>query len=296
MSTSALELAGLQRRELSELGHGAPTIRAVLHRKTARVGLAIIAALLAFLFAVPLLSPHDVYSQDGIQLQGPSSSYPLGTDQLGRDVLVRIAAGGRTSLSGAVLALSAAVASGLVVGVTAAVSGRRVDSVLMRGVDAINGIPPLVIPIALVGALGPSYTNLLAAIVISYVPSYARIARTFAGSLRGRLDIISARLMGVSRTRIAATHVLPAVFTQMLVIATLDVGSVIVSLSGLSFLGLGAQAPRPEWGLLLNDGEVFFAVAPWMLLGPGMAITMVIVASNLIGEALRDALAERDSQ
>lgn len=256
----------------------------------------VLAVVLGFVALVPILSSQSIYAQTGVQLQAPSAQHWFGTDQLGRDLMVRLAAGGRTSLGGAVLALTAAVTIGLVVGVAAASGGRRLDAVLMRAVDAANGIPPLIIPIALVGALGPTYSNLLLAIVISFVPSYARVARTFADGLRSRLDIVSAHLLGVSKTRIAATHILPAVFTQMLVIATLDVGSVVVALSGLSFVGLGAQAPTPEWGVLLDDGQMFFTPAPWLLIFPALAITLVIIASNLLGESIRDVLAERDGR
>jgi peptide/nickel transport system permease protein len=270
--------------------------RRVLERTSARIGLALATIVLAFVVIVPAVSAHGPYAQDGLQLQAPSSSHWLGTDQVGRDVLVRVAVGGRRTLQGAAVALSVAVLIGITVGVTAAVAGRVLDAVLMRTVDALNGLPPLIIPIALVGALGPSYTNLLVSIVIGYVPSYARIARTFAETVRGRLDITTARLHGISRARIARTHVIPSVFAQMLVIATLDIGSVIVSLSGLSFLGLGAQAPDPEWGVLLGDGQVFFTPAPWLLIAPAAVVTLVIVGANLLGESMRDTIAERDGR
>lgn len=292
-----LELAGLRRRpHAAAPQRPVSLLRATLERPAARFGVALAVVVLAFVAITPLLSSHGVYAQDGGQLQAPSSSNWWGTDQVGRDLLVRVAAGGRRTLQGAALALAVAVGIGITVGVVAAVAGRVLDTVLMRTVDALNGLPPLIIPIALVGALGPSYANLLVSIVVGYVPSYARIARTFAESLRHRLDIVTARLHGVPRARIARTHVLPAVFTQMLVIATLDIGSVIVSLSGLSFLGLGAQAPDPEWGVLLGDGQVFFTPAPWLLIAPAVVISLVIVAANLVGEALRDTIAEREGR
>lgn len=295
--TRLIEIVGLRRTSHRTVGlRPASLVQATLARPTARIGFVLAALALTFVVVVPLISSHGVYAQDGVQLQAPSSTHWLGTDQVGRDLLVRVAAGGRRTMQGAALALAVAVTIGIALGVVASVAGRVLDAVIMRTVDALNGLPPLIIPIALVGALGPSYTNLLVSIVVGYVPSYARISRTFAESLRKRLDIVTARLHGVSRARIARTHVLPAVATQMLVIATLDIGSVIVSLSGLSFLGLGAQAPDPEWGVLLGDGQIFFTPAPWLLTAPAVVISIVIVATNLLGEAMRDAIAEREGR
>lgn len=293
MTAAVAHLAGLRRRDGAPVAADSSLARAVLRRPTARVGLALLAALLLFVALTPLLRHRDPYAEDGAQLQGPTIEHPFGTDQLGRDVLVRVADGGRRTLGGASAALGVAVVAGIAVGATGVVAGRRTDAVLLRAVDALNGLPSLVVPVALVGALGASYANLLLAIVIGYVPSYARIARTFGETLRNRLDVVSARLLGVSRRRIVVTHVVPAVLAQMVVIATLDIGSVIVSLSGLSFLGLGAQAPTPEWGVLLDDGQMFFAVAPWLLVFPALAVSAVIIGSNLLGEALRDARAEQ---
>ena len=296
MSSAALELTGLRRRTVPSVTVGRSVWRDTLRRTTARLGVALLAVVVLFLVVAPLLSGDSVYAQDGVQLGAPSADHLFGTDQLGRDVLIRLAAGGRRTVLGALVTLVIAVAVGLIVGVGAAAGGRRLDAIVTRAIDAVNGIPPLIVPIALVGVLGASFVNLLMAIVISYVPSYARIARTFAIGLRSRGDIVSAQLLGVGRARIAASHVLPTVFTQMLVIATLDLGSVIVSLSGLSFLGLGAQAPTPEWGVLLADGQMFFTVAPWLLLAPAVAVTLMIVGSNLIGEAMRDTIAEREGR
>lgn len=216
----------------------------------------------------------------------------MGTDQLGRDLFARLADGGRRSLGGASIALVLAVLIGVGVGTAAALAGRRTDAVVMRGVDAMNGIPTLIVPIALVGVLGPSYRNLLLAVVIGFMPAYIRVARSLADGLRHREDVISARMMGVGRTRIAVTHVARAVAVLMLVLTLLDIGAAVTAMAGFSFLGLGAQAPTPEWGVMLDDGQNYFTVAPGLLWFPATMVTLLILGANLVGEAVRDATAE----
>lgn len=255
-------------------------------------GLAMLAIPLALTLVGPWLAPHDPYTQSRTPFSAPSTEHWMGTDQLGRDLFARIADGGRRSLGGAFIALSLAVLSGIAVGSIAALVGRRLSMTIMRGVDALNGIPPLVIPIALVGVLGVGYANLLLAVIIGYVPAYVKIAHALAVGLRQRLDVISAQMMGVGRVRIAITHVARAVALQMLVITLLDIGSAVTALAGLSFLGLGAQAPTPEWGVMLDDGQSFFFVAPWLLWIPGALVTLLILGSNVLGETLRDTIAE----
>lgn len=256
------------------------------------VGLAMIAVPLALTLFGSWFARHDPYTQSRVPFSPPSPEYWMGTDQLGRDLFARISEGGRRSLGGASIALLLAIVSGIAIGSLTAIAGKRLGTFIMRGVDAMNGIPPLVIPIALVGALGAGYTNLLFAVIIGYVPAYVKISHSLANTLRKRPDVITAQMMGVGRIRIAITHVARAVALQMLVITMLDIGSAITALAGLSFLGLGAQAPTPEWGVMLNDGQNFFTVAPWLLWFPGALVTLLILGANLIGEALRDVIAE----
>lgn len=289
-----LKLFGIHRRDTSLIGPA--RIGSLGGRPTFWVGMTMLAIPLAMALFGPWLAAHDPYSQSRIPFSAPSVEHWMGTDQLGRDLFARIADGGRRSLGGAMLALALAVVSGIIVGAFAAVAGRQLGTIVMRGVDAMNGIPPLVIPIALVGALGASYANLLLAVIIGYVPAYAKIAHSLAGSLRQRPDVISAQMMGVGRVRIAITHVAKTVATQMLVITMLDIGSAVTALAGLSFLGLGAQAPTPEWGVMLNDGQNFFTVAPWLLWFPASLVTLLILGANLAGEALRDASAESQGE
>jgi ABC-type dipeptide/oligopeptide/nickel transport system permease subunit len=269
---------------------GAPlAFRQLAGRRSGQAGLVLAAMVVGFVVFAPLAIGGDPDAQDLIaQLHGPSSSHPLGTDQFGRDVLARVAEGGRRSLMGATLMLSVTFGLGLFVGVVAGLAGGVVDSVLMRVVDVFLAMPALIIAIGLVGALGPSFTNLVIALVAAAWPFYARIARGFTLNAALRPDVIAARLAGVGRLRILLGHIVPGAASRLLVVVSLDFGGAILALAGLSFLGLGAQPPAAEWGAILADSRNFFTVAPWLLLAPGIAIVLAATAANLIAESLRD--------
>ena len=269
---------------------GAPlALRQLSARRSGQAGLVLAAMVVGFVVFGPLVIGQDPDAQDltGL-LQGPSSSHLLGTDQFGRDVLARVAEGGRRSLMGTTLILSVTFALGLFVGVVAGMAGGGVDSVLMRVVDVFLSIPALIIAIGLVGALGPSFTNLVIALVAAAWPFYARIARGFTLNAALRPDVIAARLAGVGRLRILFGHIVPGAASRLLIVVSLEFGGVILALAGLSFLGLGAQPPAAEWGVILADSRNFFTVAPWLLLAPGIAIVLAATAANLIAESLRD--------
>lgn len=269
---------------------GAPSVFGQLAaRRAGQVGLVLAAVVVGFVVFAPFAIVWDPDDQDLIaQLQGPSSSHLLGTDQFGRDVLARVAEGGRRSLMGATLILSVTFGLGLFVGVVAGLAGGVVDSVLMRVVDLFLAIPALIIAIGLVGALGPSFTNLVIALVAAYWPFYARIARGFTLNAALRSDVTAARLAGVGRLRVLVGHIVPGAASRLLVVVSLEFGGAILALAGLSFLGLGAQPPAAEWGAMLADSRNFFTVAPWLLLVPGIAIVLAATAANLIAESLRD--------
>jgi ABC-type dipeptide/oligopeptide/nickel transport system permease subunit len=269
---------------------GAPlALRQLAARRSGQAGLVLAAMVVGFVVFGPLVIGQDPDAQDlTALLQRPSSSHLLGTDQFGRDVLARVAEGGRRSLMGTTLILSVTFALGLFVGVVAGMAGGGVDSVLMRVVDVFLSIPALIIAIGLVGALGPSFTNLVIALVAAAWPFYARIARGFTLNAALRPDVIAARLAGVGRLRILFGHIVPGAASRLLIVVSLEFGGVILALAGLSFLGLGAQPPAAEWGVILADSRNFFTVAPWLLLAPGIAIVLAATAANLIAESLRD--------
>jgi ABC-type dipeptide/oligopeptide/nickel transport system permease subunit len=223
------------------------------------------------------------------KLQGPSLRAPLGTDQFGRDQLARLIEGGRRSLLAAVLVLLGALAIGLLVGLTAGLAGGALGALLMRGVDVMLALPPLVLALAVIGVLGPGFGNLLLALVAAGWAPYARLTRGLVLGAHRRPDVIAARLAGVRWPRIVGGHVLPGVLNQLGVVASLSLGEVIVGIAGLSFLGLGAQPPAAEWGAMLADSRSFFSIAPWLLIGPSALILVAVLAANLCGDALREA-------
>lgn len=263
--------------------------RKFLKLKSAKVGIIVAALLCLLIFVVPLFLPFSPNVQTTSEkLSFPSWRHPFGTDQYGRDVLARIADGGKRSLGAAALVLSTTVFLGLVIGVAVGMSGGIVDAAVMRAVDVLLALPQLVLALAIVGVLGVGFENLLIALTISFLGFYVRFARSLTAAARRRPDVIVARLAGIGWLRIIAGHVVPGVFGQMLILATLDLGSVIISLAGLSFLGLGVQPPSAEWGVMLKESRLFFTVAPWLLLAPGTTIFLSVAAANLIGNALRD--------
>lgn len=254
-----------------------------------RAGLAICAVLLCAVIVGPALRGDPDRIQIEHKLERPSLAQPLGTDSYGRDQLARVLAGGRRSVGAAVVVLAAVASISLALGTAAALAGGLVDAVLMRLVDVVLGIPSTVFALALVGILGPGFGNLVIALTLAYLAYYTRLARGIALSARSRPDVIAARLAGVRYPRVVLSHVIPRVLAQLGVIATLDVGTVIVSIAGFSFLGLGIQPPTPEWGSMLADARGDFAVAPWLLITPTLAIVVTVAAASLVGDALRDS-------
>jgi ABC-type dipeptide/oligopeptide/nickel transport system permease subunit len=253
-----------------------------------RLGLAC-AAVVAVLIAAGSLrsaTPSAVAIQDAFR--GPSWAHPLGTDDYGRDELARVAAGGRTSLFAAVLVLAIAMAVALLVGTLSGLLGGFVDAVLMRITDVVLSIPSLVLAMAVIGTLGPGFMQLVGALSVSYIASFTRMSRAFALASRNRPDVAAARLAGVGWWRTTIGHVLPRVASQLCVISTLTLGDIVISIAGLSFLGLGIQPPAAEWGSMLSDSRSAFSVQPWLLVGPAMAIVLTAGAVNLIADAVRE--------
>jgi peptide/nickel transport system permease protein len=262
---------------------------------TAVVALGIIAGFVAAALLAPLLAPYDPNAQDiTSRLQPPlSNGHLLGTDLLGRDVLSQMIYGSRVSL---LIGFTAVVLAGLVgiaVGLVSGYFGGRVDTVFMRIVDAWLAFPFLLLAIAIVAILGPGLRNLVIALVVTGWVIYARLVRGEALSLREREFVLSSRALGVSRIGIMIGHILPNVLAPVLVVATLELGVVIVTEASLSFLGLGVEASRPTWGRMLADGRAYITVAWWLATLPGLAIFVVVLAVNVLGDALRDALDPR---
>jgi len=274
-----------------------PGIGRVLRRRSARVGLAITLLFLLLTVAAGVIAPYDPYDQDlSAALSPPSPEHWFGADQYGRDVLSRVMHGTRTALLAVVVADGLALLLGCGMGLVAGFFGGRVDAVVMRLVDVLLAFPYLLLALIIVAALGPGLTNSMIAIGIVYTPQYARLIRGQVLAVRHADYVRAARALGAARLRIMLRHVLPNSFTPILVMATLQAGSVIVETAGLSFLGLGAQPPSPDWGALLADGQSYFLTAWWIATFPGLAIFVVVIGFNLLGDALRDQFDPRRSR
>ena len=266
----------------------------VLRRHEAKIGLAITLSFLLLTVIAPLIAPYDPYDQDlSGALSQPSAQHLFGSDQYGRDVFSRVLYGSRTALLAIIVADGLALVLGSALGLVGGFMGGAVDAVVMRVVDVLLAFPYLLLALIIVAALGPSLTNSMIAIGIVYTPQYARLIRGQVLAVRAADYVLAARAIGTPRPRIMVRHVLPNSFGPVIVMATLQAGSVVVETAGLSFLGLGAQPPSPDWGALLADGHNYFLTAWWIATFPGLAIFCVVLGFNLIGDALRDQLDPR---
>lgn len=228
-----------------------------------------------------------------IRLQKPSSEHWFGTDHFGRDIFARIVHGARISLSLGIFAMAIAVAIGSVLGAISAYYGGKIDNIIMRFMDILLAIPPILMSISIVSALGQSMTNLLIALSIAYVPVFARVIRSSILSVKGQEFVEAAKACGTGDARIIFKHIMPNAIGPIIVQATLAMGSTILIISSLSFMGLGVKPPAPEWGTMLYEGRDFIRQAPYLLLFPGAAITISVISLNLLGDGLRDALDPR---
>lgn len=265
-----------------------------LRRPLAIIGLVIVAVWVIAMVAAPWLTSFDPTVPTADLLQPPSATYLFGTDELGRDVLTRVIYGSRVSLPLAFLLVVLAVAIGGVIGAIAGYFGGWVDSVLMRIVDIVFAFPAIVLAMVVTAVLGPSLQNAVLALALVTWPTYARVVRGLVLSA-GRSEYVqSARLLGASSTRALRKDVMPNVIGPVLVLATLDVGNAVLLLAGLSFLGLGAQPPDPEWGSMVSIGTDYFQ-SWWMGAFPGLAIFTLVLAFNFLGDSLRDAIDPRST-
>lgn len=244
------------------------------------------------LFAVALLGPLLVGDPNATnyrnQLDPPSGVHWLGTDGNGRDLLARTVHAAGVSMQAALIVFVLTTVIGLLLGVSAGLLGGWYDTIVSRLCDVMLGLPSLVLALAIVGALGPGFGNLILAMSLTGWAGLTKLARALAIGARHRLDVVAARMAGIGRLRIALTHVLPGVLSHTLIAATLGFGETILALAGLSFLGLGVQPPTAEWGSMLNESRMDLMVAPWLLIGPGIGLILAVTSVTLISDALRD--------
>ncbi|MEZ4681867.1 MAG: ABC transporter permease [Caldilineaceae bacterium] len=256
--------------------------------------LLVILFFLAALFA-PVLSPFGPNEQDiiGAKLAPPSVAHWLGADILGRDMLSRMLYGARISVFVGLAVVAAAGSFGTLVGLFAGYRRGWIDEVVMRVTDIFFAFPPLILAMAIAGALGPSLRNALIAVVVVLWPVYARLVRGQVLSLREREFIQAAQVTGVSNRQILVRHLLPNTLAPLLVQASFDMGTTILTVAGLSFIGFGAQPPTPEWGVMISDGRNYITTQWWLTAVPAGGILLLVAAFNLVGDGLRDILDPR---
>ena len=257
-------------------------------------GLAIIIVLLFTAIFAPWLAPHDpmkVKTRD--RLKPPSKEHLLGTDDMGRDILSRIISGSRISIMVGVVVVSISLSIGVPLGAVSGYFGGKIDSILMRITDIFLGLPSLILALAIAAALGRGIMNTMIAISITWWPWYARLVRGQTLSIREMGYIEAARAAGGSSFRIVLTHVLPNCISPIIVTASMDMGYTILAAAALGFIGLGAQPPSPEWGLMVSIGRTYMMNYPWVATFPGLAILITVLGFNLVGDGLRDLLSPR---
>ena len=269
-------------------------LRGLLRDRTAVVGLGLVGLLTLAAILAPLLSPHDPDAVDvARKFLPPSREFPLGTDHLGRDVLSRLLFGARLSIGSTVLATLIISAIGVAVGVLVGWYRGIVDSAFGRLLDIFLAFPTFLLALAVTALLGPGLDNVMVAIVLAWWPIYARIVRSAVLSERSKTYIESARAVGSSSARIIRRHVLPNIVGPIVVLTTLALGTVMLGISGFSFLGLGVKPPTAEWGAMLSEGRSYLSRAPNMMFFPGAAIFLMVLGFNLLGDGLRDVLDPR---
>jgi peptide/nickel transport system permease protein len=268
--------------------------RRLMKRKGAVAGLVVIATFILLAVFAPLIVPYDpIATSWSLVRKAPSAQHWFGTDELGRDVLARVVYGARASLLAGLISVSIALSIGVPLGLLAGYRGGFIDALISRITDAMLACPFLILAIALAAFLGPSLGNAMIAIGISATPIFIRLTRGQVLSVKAEDYVEAARALGNPPWRIALSHILPNILPALLVQATLSIAAAIIAEAALSFLGLGQQPPSPSWGSMLNAAQRFLTQAPWMAIWPGLAIFLVVLSLNLLGDGLRDALDPR---
>lgn len=259
---------------------------------TARIGMVVVAIIVLAAVLAPVIDPYDPKLDADLPnaRQSPSREHIFGTDRLGRDIFRRIVHGARLSLSVGVVAVLVAGTGGTILGLLGGYFGGAVDMVIMRIVDILMAFPSMLLAIAIVAVRGTGLFNTVIALSVVGVTGYARLVRSMVLSIREREYIEAARMVGVRDPRIIFRHILPNSLAPIIVSATMGIGGAILTAAALGFLGLGAQPPAPEWGVMVSDGVPFLRQNPHMVFFPGMAIMVTVLGFNLLGDGLRDAL------
>ena len=274
--------------------NGTLSLNRIMRQRKTQIGLAI--AILFILVAIfaPLIAPNNPTLVDvTVKLQNPSLKYPFGTDQLGRCVFSRIVCGSRYSLFYSFTVLAITLIVGLPVGMIAGYVGGKWDTAIMRVIDIFLAMPSFIIVLAIAGSFGTSGRNLILAMSMSYWANYARVSRALTLKIKGESYFQALKAGGLSNVRIIFKHVLRNIMPSIIALATVEIGSIILSIAGYSFIGLGVQAPNPEWGIMLSESKPFIQTFPQLMMYPGLTIMLIVFGVNMLGEGVQDGLSEK---
>lgn len=274
--------------------NGNLSLNRIMRQRKTQIGLAI--AILFILVAIfaPLIAPNNPTLVDvTVKLQNPSFKYPFGTDQLGRCVFSRIVCGSRYSLFYSFTVLVITLIVGLPVGMIAGYVGGKWDTVIMRVIDIFLAMPSFIIVLAIAGSFGTSGRNLILAMSMSYWANYARVSRALTLKIKGESYFQALKAGGLSNVRIIFKHVLRNIMPSIIALATVEIGSIILSIAGYSFIGLGVQVPNPEWGIMLSESKPFIQTFPQLMMYPGLTIMLIVFGVNMLGEGVQDGLSEK---
>ena len=276
----------LEKRGVSSFG-----MRKALRSYKTRIGLIIALVFVVLALLTPLIAPHDPLLVDvTIKLQGPSAEYPLGTDQLGRCILSRLLWGSRYSLRYSFTILIITLCIGVPLGLISGYAGGRTDSVIMRIIDVFMAMPSFVVTLAIAGTLGASGRNLVIAMSLVFWSEYARLSRALTLQVKGQSFMMALKAGGLGNLRIIFHHVLRNIAPSIISLATMEIGSLILHIASFSFMGLGVQAPTPEWGIMLADSKSYIQTYPRLMIYPGILIMIVVLAFNFLGEGIQDGM------
>lgn len=274
--------------------NGNLSLNRIMRQRKTQIGLAI--AILFILVAIfaPLIAPNNPTLVDvTVKLQNPSLKYPFGTDQLGRCVFSRIVCGSRYSLFYSFTVLAITLIVGLPIGMIAGYVGGKWDTAIMRVIDIFLAMPSFIIVLAIAGSFGTSGRNLILAMSMSYWANYARVSRALTLKIKGESYFQALKAGGLSNVRIIFKHVLRNIMPSIIALATVEIGSIILSIAGYSFIGLGVQAPNPEWGIMLSESKPFIQTFPQLMMYPGLTIMLIVFGVNMLGEGVQDGLSEK---
>lgn len=273
---------------------GARFVRSIFVNRGAAVGFVLVMVVVAAAGLAPWIAPYSAEQMAaGPRLAGPSLAHWFGTDEFGRDVLSRVIFGARYTLQVGMIAVGISLTVGTAIGLLGGYAGGWIERIFMRSMDVLFSFTETLIALAAVAILGPSLTNAVIAVGIATIPIYARVAYSVTLSERNRPYFDAAIAAGAGHIRLVFRHLLPNVVPPMIVVATLGVSTAVLAASGLSFLGLGAQPPLPEWGAMLAAGREYLTQAPWLMIYPGFALMVTVLSFNLLGDGIREALDPR---